>query len=114
MRTPYYDASGITIYHGDCREILPTLEPVDLVLTDPPYNVANRPTHGLMPRWQESRYDLTALAVGEELFEEAYLVDRRRAQERMNDAIHRAATAGVPGRFVTRKQPDGVALVRVR
>jgi site-specific DNA-methyltransferase (adenine-specific) len=37
--TPYYDQDGITIYHGDCREILPLLEPVDLVLTDPPYNV---------------------------------------------------------------------------
>ena len=37
---PYYDdGNGIQIYHGDCREILPTLEPVDLVLTDPPYNV---------------------------------------------------------------------------
>ena len=32
-------ADGITIYHGDCREILPQLEPVDLVLTDPPYGV---------------------------------------------------------------------------
>ena len=35
---PYYEKDGIVIYHGDCREILPTLEPVDLVLTDPPYN----------------------------------------------------------------------------
>ncbi|GAH24704.1 unnamed protein product, partial [marine sediment metagenome] len=35
---PYYDHAGITIYHGDCLEILPQLEPVDLVLTDPPYN----------------------------------------------------------------------------
>jgi site-specific DNA-methyltransferase (adenine-specific) len=35
--TPYYDHAGITIYHGDCRDILPHLEPVDLVLTDPPY-----------------------------------------------------------------------------
>jgi site-specific DNA-methyltransferase (adenine-specific) len=34
---PYYDHDGITIYHGDCREVLPQLEPVDLVLTDPPY-----------------------------------------------------------------------------
>lgn len=34
---PYYDHAGITIYHGDCREILPTLPKVDLVLTDPPY-----------------------------------------------------------------------------
>ena len=37
---PYYEHAGITIYHGDCREILPTLGPVDLVLTDPPYGVA--------------------------------------------------------------------------
>ena len=22
---PYYEQSGITIYHGDCREILPLL-----------------------------------------------------------------------------------------
>ena len=36
---PYYEQGGITIYHGDCREILPQLEPVDLVLTDPPYGV---------------------------------------------------------------------------
>jgi DNA modification methylase len=35
---PYYEESGITIYHGDCREILPTLPKVDLVLTDPPYS----------------------------------------------------------------------------
>ncbi len=35
---PYYDCDGITIYLGDCREILPYLPKVDLVLTDPPYN----------------------------------------------------------------------------
>ncbi len=34
---PYYSKGGITIYHGDCREILPTLPKVELVLTDPPY-----------------------------------------------------------------------------
>jgi DNA modification methylase len=36
---PYYDHAGITIYHGDCREVLPEIEPVDLVLTDPPYGI---------------------------------------------------------------------------
>ena len=36
---PYYNHNGITIYHGDCREILPTLGPIDLVLTDPPYGI---------------------------------------------------------------------------
>ena len=34
---PYYEHEGITIYHGDCREVLPQLDPVDLVITDPPY-----------------------------------------------------------------------------
>jgi DNA modification methylase len=39
---PYYDdGSGITLYHGDCREILPTLPKVDLVLTDPPYGTTS-------------------------------------------------------------------------
>lgn len=38
---PYYEASGITIYHGDCREILPTFATgeIPLTLTDPPYGV---------------------------------------------------------------------------
>lgn len=35
----YYDHNGITIYHGDCREIIPSLPKVDLVLTDPPYGM---------------------------------------------------------------------------
>jgi site-specific DNA-methyltransferase (adenine-specific) len=36
---PYYsdERAGIVIYHGDCRDILPQLGAVDLVLTDPPY-----------------------------------------------------------------------------
>jgi len=34
---PYYDSDGITIYHGDCRDVLPSLPKVDLVLTDPPF-----------------------------------------------------------------------------
>jgi len=38
---PYYDHAGITIYHGDCRDVLPTLPPVDLVLTDPPFGMGN-------------------------------------------------------------------------
>lgn len=37
--TPYYDDGQVVIYHGDCRDVLPALGPVDLVLTDPPYGV---------------------------------------------------------------------------
>jgi DNA modification methylase len=37
---PYYQDKWVTIYHGDCREILPSLNvKVDLVLTDPPYGL---------------------------------------------------------------------------
>jgi site-specific DNA-methyltransferase (adenine-specific) len=40
LPTPYYQDDACTIYHGDCREILPLLPVVDLVLTDPPYGIA--------------------------------------------------------------------------
>jgi len=34
---PYFEDSAVTIYHGDCAEILPHLGTFDLLLTDPPY-----------------------------------------------------------------------------
>ena len=35
--TPYYEHAGITIYHGDCRDVDLPHKSIDLVLTDPPY-----------------------------------------------------------------------------
>lgn len=37
--TPYYEHAGITIYHGDCREVLPNLPKLAAVVTDWPYGV---------------------------------------------------------------------------
>ncbi len=37
---PYYAENGITIYHGDCRDVLPQLkDSADLLFTDPPYGM---------------------------------------------------------------------------
>ena len=35
---PYYDEDGITIYHGDCREVLPDVD-ASVLVTDPPFNI---------------------------------------------------------------------------
>lgn len=36
---PYYDQDGITIYHGDCRDVLPAIGgDFDCLITDPPYS----------------------------------------------------------------------------
>lgn len=36
---PYYEDESVAIYHGDARDVLPSVGPVDLVLTDPPYGI---------------------------------------------------------------------------
>jgi DNA modification methylase len=39
-------AEGVELYLGDCREILPTLGPVDAVITDPPYGISHSSNYG--------------------------------------------------------------------
>lgn len=53
--SPYYDRDGITIYHGDNRDILPMIGSVDLVLTDPPYGVSERTDRASKGRGTEGR-----------------------------------------------------------
>ena len=36
---PYYQGNGITIYNADCKQVLPFLGRVDVLLTDPPYGI---------------------------------------------------------------------------
>lgn len=38
MLKPYYEHGGISIYHGDCRDVLPSLA-FDVLICDPPYGV---------------------------------------------------------------------------
>lgn len=43
---PYYEDDFATIYHGDCREVLPTLPPVESVVTSPPYAMQRAGQYG--------------------------------------------------------------------
>jgi DNA modification methylase len=37
---PYHEEPAVTIYHGDCRQIMPMLSGFDLLMADPPYGIA--------------------------------------------------------------------------
>ena len=39
--TPFYEDESVSVFHGDCREVMDGLEPesVDAVVTDPPYEL---------------------------------------------------------------------------
>jgi site-specific DNA-methyltransferase (adenine-specific) len=37
LQTPFYEDAAVTLYHGDCCEIMGELDRVDHVITDPPY-----------------------------------------------------------------------------
>lgn len=55
---PYYDKDGITIFNARCEQVLPCVDPVDLLLTDPPYgiNACNRSDGGVGSIASGSKY----------------------------------------------------------
>jgi site-specific DNA-methyltransferase (adenine-specific) len=48
---PYYEGQGVTIYCGKMEDIVPHLEPVDAVVTDPPYNETSLEWDRWVPGW---------------------------------------------------------------
>lgn len=54
-------AEGVTLYLGDCQEIMPTLPPVDAVVTDPPYGVSysHGPTKNAKWKSKKQRLKIT-------------------------------------------------------
>ncbi len=50
---PYYEHAGITIYHGDCRDVVPMLDPVDIVFTSPPYAEQRDYTGACKDTWND-------------------------------------------------------------
>lgn len=62
MMKPYYEEKGITIYHGDCRDVLPDLtrESVDAFVTDPPFFMPAAHFQSRV-KWQRSWGDCSIL-----------------------------------------------------
>ena len=56
---PYYEHAGVTIYHGDCRDILPMLDPVGSIITDPVW-----PNTSVLLAGADHPYELLAQALG--------------------------------------------------
>ncbi len=48
---PYFRDDAVAIYHSDCRDILPKMPKVDLVLTDPPYGIHKAGWDDAFPNW---------------------------------------------------------------
>lgn len=48
-------SEDVTLYLGDCREILPTLQRVDVCITDPPYGIAHLWNGGAGHGWGKAR-----------------------------------------------------------
>jgi site-specific DNA-methyltransferase (adenine-specific) len=71
--TPYYSEAGITIYHGDCREVLPDVWfGAGAVVTDPPYGHGEKwsggtwaanPIYELAFKWDAKPIDADLLAM---------------------------------------------------
>ena len=70
--TPYYERDDITIYHGDCREILPGLE-YEAVISDPPYGM-NYDTNG--KRFTLGGRSLPRITGDSEPFDPSLWIDR--------------------------------------
>lgn len=82
LPTPYYTDSKdqITIYHGDCRDILPHLLPVGCVVTDPPFfvPVAYHAAKIIDQSWPRSLSDLVMLDAS---FREIFKLIRRAVRD---------------------------------
>ena len=79
--TPYHESDGVTLYHGDCREILPQLGRFDLLLTDPPYG------HG--DKWQGGTWGAA------QMYKDAMQWDQCTPAEDLISLILSAAPVGI-------------------
>ena len=96
---PYYDHAGITIYTGDCREVLPLLEPrsVHSVVTSPPYAEQRKELYGGIPEADYPEWTVSWMAAVERVLvtSGSVLINiREHVQDgQISDYVHRTRLA---------------------
>lgn len=78
---PYYEDDHVTIYNGDCREILPRIGGVAMVVTDPPY------VFGLASTDQEGKAGGWGDLMNNALFYGAWLQEARKLTDARQGAV---------------------------
>jgi DNA modification methylase len=65
LPVPYFQTDDVTLYCGDCLEILPHLGKVDAVVTDPPYGVEFRGSEWdkSIPNWLNTAKEASSVVV---------------------------------------------------
>lgn len=83
MEKPYYEHNGITLYHGDCREIMPSIAGVAALISDPPYGMkavfnktpGRRTGLDSLPREDYHTRNWQPIAGDDEPFDPSHLLD---------------------------------------
>jgi site-specific DNA-methyltransferase (adenine-specific) len=73
---PYYVDGLVTLYHGDCHEVMSRLSPesVDAIITDPPYDLTSGKKGGNGGGFMGQKWDATGVAFDPETWREVLRV----------------------------------------
>lgn len=83
---PYFETENGKLYHGDCLEIMPQLEPLDFIITSPPYNMGISSGGGISGacdcgRWKNSNRE-NGLGLGYDTIDDAKPWDIYEAEQK--------------------------------
>jgi DNA modification methylase len=76
---PYYEQGGVTIYHAPAHQVLPHLEPFDLLLTDPPYGLGEASGRKRLSRTRLAKVGRYRVADWDDVTPPTWLIEQARS-----------------------------------